>query len=723
VSQLRRSTDVETAADGDHAAARPTPAIVLYQLATIVPLLAYIVVQAHRYPGEFLNGRFAGPLLLEWVAAIVIVDLLPIPTTIGFPFSLSFPLQLSVALIYPTPVAAAIAFLGASDWRELRREIPLMQSVWNRAQLAWSVVCESIVFESIATIAPRHQSPWWELGPAVLLAAIVGYTANVVLVAWYFHLRSGDGALAILRDMHVGVFGEFVVSYMGLALFAVIVATTFLKIGPWSIAVFIAPLAFARQMFTRTQSLQVATDELAAKQRENEYQALHDALTDLPNRVLFQQKLHETIAANRGGALVAVMLIDLDHFKEINDTLGHHFGDLLLQQIGPRLASTLRADDMMARLGGDEFGLVLPDLEDETTAIRIAERILEELERPMTVETLQLDVSGSIGVALYPNHSQDVEALLRRADVAMYAAKESGSGYEVYTPSLDRNSPGRLTLIAQVRPAIENHEFELHYQPKVRVSDGKVEGVEALVRWRHPERGLVMPDDFIPMVERTVLLKPLTLYVINEGLRQSHHWERQGLPLEVAVNLSPRSLLDPQLPDHVARLLGRWDVAPSRLTLELTESFLMADSGRSVGVLGRLSGVGIRLSIDDFGTGYSSLSHLKRLPLQEIKVDRSFVEHMLRDPNDAMIVAATVELGRNLGLRVVAEGVEDRETLAELQRVGCDLAQGFQLARPLTATQLTRWLEERGGAACLTATGGRPTGTRPEAGRGHLQVV
>ena len=732
MSQRRRSADVEGSADEPAPAERRPLSIRLYEIATILPLVAYVVLEANLHPADFLDSHFAGPLLLEWVAAIIIVDLLPIPTSIGFPFSLSFPLQLSVALLYPTPVAASIAFLGASDWREFRREIPLMQGLWNRAQIAWSVVFESVVFESIATLGPKHPSPWWELGPAVLLAAIVGYSVNALLCAWYFHLRSGDRTIGILRDMHVGVFGEFVVSYMGLALFAVIVATTFMRIGPWSIAVFIAPLAFARQMFTRTQSLQVATDELAAKQRENEYQALHDALTDLPNRLLFQQKLRDTIASREDGSLVAVMLIDLDHFKEINDTLGHHFGDVLLQQIGPRLAGTLRSEDMMARLGGDEFGLVLPDLDDEATATRIAERILEELERPLAVETLQLDVSGSIGIALYPTHSEDVETLLRRADVAMYAAKESGSGYEVYSPSLDRNSPSRLTLIAQVRPAIENHEFELHYQPKVRLSDGKVEGVEALVRWEHPERGLVMPDDFIPMVERTVLLKPLTLYVINEALRQSRQWERQGLPLDVAVNLSPRSLLDPQLPDQVAGLLERWNVAPSRLTLELTESFLMADSGRSVGVLGRLSGVGIRLSIDDFGTGYSSLSHLKRLPLQEIKVDRSFVQHMRNDANDAMIVSATVELGRNLGLRVVAEGVEDASTFDALSRIRCDMAQGFELSQPLRATDLVRWLEERGGASILAALHHADESrradpgdgsSRAETGRGHLQVV
>jgi len=683
---------------------RRTPAIWIFELAVILPLLGWFTWSFLLSPGQVSD-----PLLLEWVVAIAVVDLLPIPTAVGLPFSLSFPLQLSVALIYPAPVAGAIALLGSSDRREFRREIPFAQGVWNRCQIAWSVVIESVLFHHLASL----KSHWYVLGAAVLLSAVVGYSANTLLVALYYHLRSRVPTLRILREMHVGVFGEFVLSYMGLALFAVIVATTFVRIGPWSIAVFIAPLAFARQMFTRTQSLQEATVELEVKQRENEYQALHDALTDLPNRVLFQSKLRETIEAispNEGGHLVAVMLMDLDHFKEINDTLGHHFGDQLLQQIGPRLSTCLREQDLMARLGGDEFGIVLPDIPDETTAVRIAERILEELEQPLSVEALQLDVSGSIGIAIYPLHSHSVETLLRRADVAMYAAKESGGGYEVYTPSLDSHSPDRLTLIGQVRPAIENREFALHYQPKISVKDGRIAGVEALIRWQHPERGMVEPDEFIPMVERTVLLRPLTLYVINAALRQAHAWARRGLDLEVAVNLSPRSLLDPQLPDQVAALLTQWGVPPSRLTLELTESFLMADSGRSVGTMALLSEVGITLSIDDFGTGYSSLSHLKRLPIREIKIDRSFVVNMREDPNDRMIARATVDLGRNLGLRVVAEGVEDAETMERLVEMGCDMAQGYHLCVPMPGREITRWMEERGGASALVAR--EPNGDR-----------
>ncbi len=688
-----------------------TSAILLYELAVILPLLAWLGWSFSRTPAEVSD-----PLLLEWIIAIAIVDMLPVPTPVGFPFSLSFPLQLSVALIYPAPVAGAVALLGCSDAREFRREIPFLQGVWNRCQIAWSVVIESLLFHQLGSL----KSPWFGLGPAVLLCAFVGYGVNAVLVARYLHVRTGQPTLGIIREMHVGVFGEFVLSYMGLALFSVIVATTFVRIGPWSIAVFIAPLAFARQMFTRTQSLQEATVELKARQQENAYQALHDALTDLPNRALFQSNLRETIEARSkrdGHELVAVMLMDLDHFKEINDTLGHHFGDLLLKEIGPRLSTVLRDEDLLARLGGDEFGILLPNIPDAETAIGIAERILEELEKPLSVEGLQLDVSGSIGIAVYPQHSRDVEALIRRADVAMYSAKESGSGYEVYSASLDRHSPGRLTLASQVRPALENREFVLYYQPKVSVKDGRIAGVEALIRWQHPERGLIEPDEFVPMVERTVLLRPLTLYVIDEALRQARVWARHGLMPDVAVNLSPRSLLDPQLPDQVAELLTQWDVPASRLTLELTESFLMADSGRSVGVMSLLSEVGITLSIDDFGTGYSSLSHLRRLPIREIKIDRSFVANMREDPNDWMIARATVDLGRNLGLRVVAEGVEDAETLARLGEMGCEQAQGYHLCVPLPAEEVTRWLEARTAGARARRSPPRGRLAHPSVGR------
>jgi len=525
---------------------------------------------------------------------------------------------------------------------------------------------------------------------------VAGYVVNLLFVSVYGAFQDRTNPVRILREIHVGLFGEFVLSYMGLALFSVLVATTFQKIGILSIFVFIAPLAFARQMFTRTHSLQEATNELAAKQAENEYQAMHDSLTGLPNRVLFQQRLSEAIdAARERGGRIAVMLMDLDHFKEVNDTLGHHFGDQLLKEIGPRLSTVLRDDDIMARLGGDEFGVLLPDLPEDEVAYSIAERLLEELQEPVSVEGLALDISGSLGIAIFPTQSKDAESLLRRADVAMYAAKEAGGGYEVYAHEMDRHNPSRLTLVSQVRPALERGEFEMYFQPKVRLCDGRVAGAEALIRWNHPERGVVQPDEFIPLVEKTVLLGPLTSYVMERVMRQWRTWADEGIAIPLAINLSPRSLLDRDLPDTVRDMLDRFEMPPSFLRLELTENFLMSDSGRSNAVLDALSQVGVALSIDDFGTGYSSLSYLKQLPIDEIKIDRSFVIDMHDDGNDFMIVRATVELGKNLGLRVVAEGVEDRETFDRLADFGCDEAQGYYISRPMPLDEFGRWLSVR----------------------------
>jgi diguanylate cyclase (GGDEF)-like protein len=687
----------------------------LYEAVLTVPVLAYIGYSMYTNPDQFNN-----PVIFVWMAAIATVDLLPVPTTVSsVAFSLSFPLELSVALLYPTPVAALIAFCGSSDPRELRREIPIMKALWIRAQIAVAVLCESAVFKSLATL----ESEWWRLGVAVMLAAVVGYVVNLLFVGVYGYMQDGTSPMQILREIHVGLFGEFVLSYMGLALFSVLVATTFQEIGILSIFVFIAPLAFARQMFTRTHSLQEATNELAAKQAENEHQALHDSLTGLPNRMLFQQRLAAAIddARERDGR-IAVMLMDLDHFKEVNDTLGHHFGDQLLKEIGPRLSTVLRDGDMMARLGGDEFGVLLPDLPEDEVAFSIARRLLEELQEPVSVEGLALDVSGSLGIAIFPTQSRDAESLLRRADVAMYAAKEAGGGYEVYTPEMDQHNPSRLTLVSQVRPAIERGEFEMYYQPKVRLSDGRVAGAEALIRWNHPERGMVSPDEFIPLVEKTVLLSPLTTYVMEHVMRQWRVWADEGTAIPIAINLSPRSLLDRQLPDQVAALLERFAMPPAYLRLELTESFLMADSGRSNAVLHELARTGLSLSIDDFGTGYSSLSHLKALPIDEIKVDRSFVMDMNEDGNDYMIVRATVDLGKNLGLRVVAEGVEDRETFDRLGDFGCDEAQGYYISRPMPLDEFGRWLSVRTPEAIVhEGPAGRTDVQTPVVG--HLRVI
>jgi diguanylate cyclase (GGDEF)-like protein len=653
-----------------------------------VPLLAWLWLAFQLDPDSFLDWR-----ILIWMAVIAAVDLVPLQADSGLSFSLSFPIELSAALLYPPPVAALITLLGAADDRELRLELPPLKALYGRSQIAWSVALESLVFHQIASL---ETSSWFTLGAAVLAASVAGYVVNVVIVALYAHLQTSRTIDKIVREMHLGMFGEFVISYMGLALFSVLVAIATETTGLWALVVFIAPLAFARRMFQRTHSLQQATEELAERQAENEYQALHDSLTGLPNRTLFQLTLGEAIEGAEGrGERMAVMLMDLDHFKEINDTLGHHFGDLLLRQIGPRLSTALREDDMMARLGGDEFGVLLPDIADERIASSIAERLLEAMHQPIEVEGLALEVAGSIGIAVYPDDAEDADALLRRADVAMYAAKGSGGGYVQYAAELDDDGSFRLGLLAQVRPGLERGEFVMYYQPKIRTSDGRAAGAEVLARWENPALGVLSPQEFIPLIEETTLLRPFTRYVIDRALRQWREWAQIGVRLPISVNVSPRSMLDVEFPDQIAELLNDLDVPPAFVTMELTESSLLSDSGRSLGVLDRLADVGVRLSIDDFGTGYSSMKYLRRLPIDELKIDRSFVMQMLVDSNDFTIVHATATLGRNLGLHVVAEGVEDRETFDKLAEIGCDEAQGFYLGRPMSAVEFTAWLAAR----------------------------
>ncbi|MGH2710865.1 MAG: putative bifunctional diguanylate cyclase/phosphodiesterase [Actinomycetota bacterium] len=657
-----------------------------YYLTVALSTLGFLGFEVFAAP-----ALFAQPVLLVWVAVIALVDMFPIETSSDLSFSLSFPLELALALIYPPAIAAAVTFAGTTDLREIRREIGLTKALFIRGQIAMSVGVQSLVFHAVASF----DSPWYVFGGGVLLATVVGYAINALLVAFSIHLEHGDSVGTVLREMHKGIIGEFLVSYTGLALFGVVLALFWVTEGVWSILVFVGPMAFARQMFVRTHSLNKAHIELERREREKEHQASHDSLTGLPNRVLFLDRLDEAITSareNRRG--VAVMILDLDHFKDINDTLGHHYGDLLLQEIGPKLQSLLREEDTIARLGGDEFGIILPELQSLDTAVDVVTRLLEQLEAPIPVEGFTLDVSASIGISLFPEHSEDVETLLRRADVAMYVAKEARNGYELYSPERDRYSPARLAMLGQVRPAIENGEFVLHYQPRAQMSDGAVRGVEALVRWKHPQRGLLAPEEFIPVVERTVALAPLTHFVLEEALKQSATWRRIGIDLSMSVNLSPRNLIDPNLPEQVLHLLDKWAVPPSSLIIEITESTLMADSARCTEVLAQLAAAGVELSIDDFGTGYSSLGYLKRVPVTELKIDRSFVINMGADPNDRLIVRAAVDLSHNLGLRVVAEGVESYETWRELESFECDIVQGYFLSRPLPDEGFRRWLEQ-----------------------------
>jgi diguanylate cyclase (GGDEF)-like protein len=423
-----------------------------------------------------------------------------------------------------------------------------------------------------------------------------------------------------------------------------------------------------------------------------EHQALHDSLTDLPNRVLLHDRLQQAIrAAERNHSSVALLVMDLDRFKEVNDTFGHHTGDRLLTQLGDRLGSILRSADTIARLGGDEFAVLLPTATVED-ARQIAERLLQVLEQPFALGGLQLVTDASIGIALSPDHGQDADTLLRRADVAMYVAKRRNTGYALYTADQDEHSPMRLAMVSELRRAIEQNKLSLYFQPKVRLDDGQVTCAEALVRWDHPRHGMLSPDVFVPIAEQTGLIRPLARWVLDAALRQCNRWRRDGLDLSVAVNLSMRNLHDPEVVDTIRQLLSRWGIPPARLVIEITESSLMADATRAMDILSRLRAMGISISIDDFGTGYSSLAYLKRLPVDELKIDKSFVANIASDENDAAIVRSTIRLAHDLGLSVVAEGIEDQQTLEFLTGLGCDVAQGYFISRPLPVLALGDWL-------------------------------
>lgn len=427
------------------------------------------------------------------------------------------------------------------------------------------------------------------------------------------------------------------------------------------------------------------------------HEALHDGLTGLPNRVALEAGAADALSDMRAMTSpgLALLLMDLDGFKEVNDTLGHQHGDLLLQEVGRRLCKAVPSGALVARLGGDEFAVLLPGVCEEAAALEVARSLLAALEEPARIEDVRLEVRGSLGVGLAPMHGNDVGALLKAADVAMYAAKTTGRGAEVYRRDLDGNDPTRLLLATQLRDGLARDELAVYAQPLARLSTGQVAGVELLIRWNHPDRGLLLPDEFIPAAEKSGLLRPLTTTVLGQGVAACAQWLANGQRLSVSVNLSPRSLLDPDLVRDVAALLTLHRVPPELLILEITEHGVISNLADAMTVLNDLRELGVQLSVDDFGTGYSSLSYLSRLPVNEVKIDKHFVSGMATDPQCAAIVRSVVDLGANLGLRVVAEGVEDTETWHQLVRLGCDLAQGYLLARPMPLAQVGSWLETR----------------------------
>ncbi|MFQ5760864.1 MAG: EAL domain-containing protein, partial [Acidiferrobacterales bacterium] len=424
-----------------------------------------------------------------------------------------------------------------------------------------------------------------------------------------------------------------------------------------------------------------------------EHMAFTDPLTKLPNRMLFHDRLHQAILnARREHRSFALLIMDLDRFKEINDTLGHHVGDLILEQVGERLRDKLRASDTVARMGGDEFAVLLGAV-DRQQAEMAARMLIKALRPPFMVEEQRFEIGASIGITLYPDHGEEASVLTQRADVAMYAAKNTTCEFVFYTSALDQHMPKRLALMGELRQAVDYEEFVVYYQPKVNLQTGHVAGVEALVRWQHPTKDILLPDTFIPLMEQSGLIRSLTPIVLTAALKGCRDWQKAGLDIPVSVNFSTRDLQDPFLGDNLSDLVNEQGIQPEWLELEVTESTVMADPARAMDILSDIASKGVQIAIDDFGTGYSSLGYLKKLPISAVKIDRSFVIGMTEDEHNATIVRSSIDLAHNMGLKVVAEGVENADVVANLTNLGCDAAQGMFISRPMPVDELLSWLK------------------------------
>ncbi|WP_455207707.1 putative bifunctional diguanylate cyclase/phosphodiesterase [Kaarinaea lacus] len=448
-----------------------------------------------------------------------------------------------------------------------------------------------------------------------------------------------------------------------------------------------------------TQNLIDAFSEMRkqvhSRQADLEHQALHDALTDLPNRTLLHDRMEQAInVARREHKNLTLLMIDLDRFKEINDTLGHHVGDNVLKEVGLRLLGTLRQIDTVARLGGDEYAILLPDT-DIADAETITKKIVSALDDVFEIDELNLFIKASIGLAEYPTHGKDAAALIQHADVAMYVAKRGQLGVAVYDPKDDDHSIGRLALISDLRQALENNLLQLYYQPKLDLATGDIIGVEALLRWNHERYGAIPPDQIVTLSEQTGMIDDVTKWVLEETIRQINEWQQQNLQINVSINLSMYNLKNPELIPFIQSLFNNSRARPQDITLEITESAMMANPKRSLKSLLEISDMGIRLSIDDFGTGFSSLAYLKKLPVDELKIDKSFVMDIIHDENDFTIVKSTIDLAHNLGVEVIAEGVERQEVYDALKKMECDAVQGFFISYPLEAGKLLEFINRK----------------------------
>jgi diguanylate cyclase (GGDEF)-like protein len=593
----------------------------------------------------------------------------------------SVAIVLAAILYGGAPAAAICTLLFCVGW--LRSRERGFEFRHNLVTAVWYPMLTGLAFRAAVDLAgiPVGTTAFLVLAfPTALLALAL----NVSAVATGARLLDGR---PVVRTF-LAILGPVLAAELFSAVLAVVAVLVTIKLHLLGLIVLGAFLAI----------LQYLLAELITSRHRHERlhtMATTDELTGLANRQQFHERIEHRIADPEPGLQFAVLLMDLDRFKEVNDTLGHTYGDRLLRDLGPRLVQAAGDTVLVARLGGDEFGILLPrgcDARADVTPI--AERLLHTAGEPFAIDDLTIEIGASVGVSRFPNDGEDATALLRCADVAMYTAKEAQTGVKFYTAEQNQHTKRRLSVLSDIRRALTRDEIVVHYQPIVDLEDRMVSGAEGLVRWEHPEHGLIPPGAFVQSVEQSGLIGPLTRHVLEHSIAQCAQWRREGREMSVAVNLSVRNLLDRDLPREIARLLGTYQVPPASLHLEITESMIMTDPERALATVGRLSELGVRLSVDDFGTGYSSLANLRRLPINDLKIDRSFVSPMLEDESDLIIVRSTINLGHDLGLRIIAEGVEDSATLEHLATLGCDLAQGYHLSRPLAADAFGRWLAD-----------------------------
>ena len=587
--------------------------------------------------------------------------------------------MLAAVLLGGAPAALISVITVAAGWRPSRERPYYFLS--NLVTFLWFPLLSGILFHSFAVSAHTKSAYYYLLVFATFLFALV-LNFTMAIGTWCFINRASmwtklqELKPLLAPQLFAGLLtlvAVYLVSQLdapGLLLFALILMIFQFLVG-----------------------------ELLVSERRGEelrLMATTDELTGLANRKHFGDRVEQAIKeCDLSGKQMAVILLDLDRFKEINDTLGHQYGDRLITQIAPRLAERVGEAGLVARFGGDEFA-VLPAV--QTADVRELERVAGDLiacvQEPVTIQDISLEVHSSVGIARYPADGDDAQTLLRRADIAMYAAKEHRDGFRFYDPQHDHHSTQRLSMLADFRRALLADEIVVHYHPIVDLrANRRVHGAEALVRWQHPELGLLQPGAFLQIVEQTGLIASLTSRVIDRSIAECARWHAEGRPLSISVNLSMRNLLDPQLPREVGLMLSRHGLPASALRLEITESMILSDPDRALSTVNSLAELGVRLAVDDFGTGYSSLANLRMLPVDELKIDRSFVTPMLEDESDLVIVRSTIELGHALGLKVVAEGVEDYRTLARLEQLGCDMAQGHGLSVPIPAPEFEAWMQ------------------------------